>query len=146
MRRQLLAAVLLGALLGGAAAAGGAARTIEALRLARDAAVQELEQVRRELAQERSERDGPGARIAGMDLLVDHTDRRVALEVERRLARQLQPLRGRPVAALDPISFYSSVHGQLVTVDGVTYRLRLLGAVIAPRLLLHIQVEGVPSE
>lgn len=118
-----------------------AGRQIQQLRIERDEAIAQVEVLRKQVAQleetERKQQGGQVIKRAHAHIEGPNKDRRVALEVERRLQKRLSEREGDQVAEVSFLILYSQFQGSLFEVDGVVYQLEVKALAIGPDLVLY---------
>lgn len=100
---------------------------VQQLRLERDGARAEVEALRNEISHLRKiSAEGRGAPLVKrVSAVVDGPDRRVTLEAEQLLKRELAAHVGRAVEEVSPVLIYSRLHGRLLTIDGIDYTMEI---------------------
>jgi hypothetical protein len=145
MSRSALAIRLLCAFLIGGACAFSllplvAGPTVQRLRLERDEARGRAETLEAEVSKLKValQRKQSAPTVRHVSLVVDGPDHRVVVEAERRLTKELtEQYAGRPIEDISPFLLTRRVQGELLTIDGVRYQLKVELVVLGPEIALY---------
>lgn len=122
--------------------------TIQKLRLERDSARGEVETLKTEVRKLKDSLQRPktGPTVTQVVVQFEGPDRRVVVESERRLQKQLaEQYAGRNIDDVSPFLMARRIQGQLLEIDGLRYQVDVELVVVGPELAVYGVLARVPG-